>query len=388
MPVFKLCMKIIKKNLPSMAIYIGVFLLVTLLVSTNAQKSQTVSFTQEKSNIAIISEESSPLIDGFKKELTKTTNLVDIPDDTEKLQDALYFRNVEYIIRIPKGFTEGFMKGETVQLQKTIVPSSTTGAFIDLNISQYFNTARLYVRNVKGITQTELVEHLSQDLSTNTPVEMKSTAQANTENNPSQNFTYNYLAYSLFSVLILGISAIMLVFNDADLQKRNFCSPIRAGSINMQFMLANLLFSFACWVILVGFCLILNIKNIFCVNTLYFLLNSFVFTLVGSSISFLIGNLIKGREAISAVCNVVTLGPCFISGVFVPQALLNDTVLKIASFTPTYWFVKANEQISALTNFNYANLSPVFTNMLIEFGFAIAFFALSMVVGKRKRMST
>ena len=386
MPVFKLCMKIIKKNLSSMVIYVAVFLLVTLLF-TNSQKSQVVSFTQEKSNIAIISEESSPLIDGFKKQLSKTTNQVIIPDNTEKLQDALYFRDVEYIIRIPKGFTEGFMKGEAVQIQKIIVPGSTTTAFIDLNINQYFNTARLYVKNAKGITQAKLVEHLSQDLSTDTPVQMKSTGQSNTDNNTSQNFVYNYLAYSLFSVLILGISAIMLVFNDADLQRRNFCSPIRAGSINMQFMLANLLFSLACWVILVGFCLILNIKNIFCANTLYFLLNSFVFMLCGSSISFLIGNLIKGREAISAVCNVVTLGPCFISGVFVPQALLNDTVLKIASFTPTYWFVKANEQISTLTNFNYANLSPVFSNMLIEFGFAIAFFVLSMVVGKRKRMS-
>ena len=221
MPVFKLCMKIIKKNLSSMVIYVAVFLLVTLLF-TNSQKSQVVSFTQEKSNIAIISEESSPLIDGFKKQLSKTTNQVIIPDNTEKLQDALYFRDVEYIIRIPKGFTEGFMKGEAVQIQKIIVPGSTTTAFIDLNINQYFNTARLYVKNTKGITQAKLVEHLSQDLSTDTPVQMKSTGQSNTDNNTSQNFVYNYLAYSLFSVLILGISAIMLVFNDADLQRRNF----------------------------------------------------------------------------------------------------------------------------------------------------------------------
>jgi len=145
-----------------MVIYVAVFLLVTLLF-TNSQKSQVVSFTQEKSNIAIISEESSPLIDGFKKQLSKTTNQVIIPDNTEKLQDALYFRDVEYIIRIPKGFTEGFMKGEAVQIQKIIVPGSTTTAFIDLNINQYFNTARLYVKNTKGITQAKLVEHLSQD---------------------------------------------------------------------------------------------------------------------------------------------------------------------------------------------------------------------------------
>lgn len=389
MPVFKLCMKIIKKNLPSMLIYVGVFLLVSLFVSSTSTKTQTTNFAQVKSSIAFISEESSPLIDGLKQQLGKTTILANIPDNTEKLQDALYFRNVEYIVRIPKGFTERFMRGETVQIQKTIVPSSITSAFIDLNINQYFNTARLYLKNVKGITQAELVEHLAHDLGTYTPVELKSAGQSNANHGDvAQYFSYNYLAYSLFSVLILGISSIMIVFNNRDLQWRNFCSPIHAGSFNLQFMLANLLFSLACWVILVSFCFMLNSKSIFSVNTLYYLLNSFVFTLCGSSIGFLIGNLIKGREAISAVCNVVTLGPCFISGVFVPQEFLNSTVLKIASFTPTYWYVKANSQIAVLINFNYSNLIPVFSNIMVEFGFAIAFFALSLVVGKNKRMST
>ena len=121
-------------------------------------------------------------------------------------------------------------------------------------------------------------------------------------------------------------------------------------------------------------------------NTLYFLLNSIVFTICGSSISYLIGNLIKGRSAISAVCNVVTLGTCFIGGVFVPQAFLNSTVLKIASFTPTYWYVKANSKIAELANFDYSNLSTVFYYLLIEFGFALAFFSIAMVVGKKKRM--
>lgn len=386
MPVFKLCMKIIKKNLPSMLIYIGVFLGILILFATNATKKPITGFATEKCKVAFIAEESSPLIDGFKKELSKSAEFVNIEDNTEKLQDALYFRNVEYIIRIPKGFTDGFMKGQNVQIKKTIVPSSATAAFMDMSINQYFNTARLYVKNTGGITQAQLVEHVNQDMAHNTTVQMKSSNQT-TSHDFARNY-FNYLAYVLFAVLVLGISAIMMVFNNQDLQRRNFCSPIRAGSINMQFMLANFAFSFACWLIMIAFYFVFDRADFTCANTIYLLLNSFVFTFCGACISYLIGNLAKERTAISAICNVVTLGPCFISGVFVPQELLGDTVLRIASFTPTYWFVKANAQIASLTNFDYANLSPIFSYMLIEFGFGIAFFILSLVVGKKKRMAS
>lgn len=386
MPVFNLCMKIIRKNLPSMVIYVVVFLGMAILFSATATKNQPASFSAQKANVAFISEESSPLIDGFKKELSKNANYIDISDEKEKLQDALYFRSVTCIIRIPKGFTEAFMRGEDVKIQKTVVPNSIDNAYVDLNINQYFNTARLYVKNISGITQEELVQRLNTDLAVDTPVAMKN-VQTDVDNDFTTNY-FNYLPYALSSILILGISAIMLVFNDRDLSRRNFCSPISAGNVNFQFVLANLAFTLSCWLIMVVTGILIGGQNSLNGNLPYFLTNTFVFTLSASSISFLIGNLLKNRNAISAVCNVVTLGPCFISGVFVPQEFLGSTVLRIASFTPTYWYVRANNEIAVLKNFSASNLSPIFSYMLIEFGFALAFFAISLVVGKRKRMST
>lgn len=369
-----------------MWIYISIFLIILIVYASSSTSNPQTELSSVKTKIALISEESSPLIDGLKQELAKSAEFVNIPDNTEKLQDALYFREVEYIIRIPKGFTQGFMRGETVQLVKTIVPSSVSGAFMDMNINRYFNTARLYVKNTKGITQEQLVDHLKKDFSGKTAVEMKTASHVFTNSHYARNF-FNYLAYSLLSVLILGISAIMLVFNNRDLQRRNFCSPIPAGSINMQFMLANFFFSFICWLIMICFYFLMDSQHASRANTLYFVLNSFVFAFCGSCISYLIGNLVKGRNSITALCNVVTLGTCFIGGVFVPQELLNSIVLKIASFTPTYWFVKANLQISALNNFDYASLSNIYYCMLVEFGFGVAFFAIALVIGKRKRMS-
>jgi len=386
MQVFKLYMKIIRKNIPTMLVYVITFVVVALIMSSSMVKEQkkVASFERTKSKVAFIAEENSPLIDGFREELGKIANYIELPDETEALQDALYFRKVSYILRIPKGFTEGFMKGENVQIEKTVVPDSFSNAYIDLCIDKYLNTARLYINQMKGITQESLVQSLRTDLSESASVEVKTDGDEPADYRYG-NYFFNYLSYSLFAVIIHGMGVLMLVFNNRDLKRRNTCSPVSISSINLQFLLANLVFTISSWLIMVIFCIMFNFKNSFNMNTLYFVLNAFVFTICCSSVSFLIGNLVRGYEAISAISNVVTIGPCFISGAFVPQELLGESVLRIASFTPTYWYVKANNQIAQLTRFGFSDVQPVLADMAVIIGFALAFFAVSLVVVKKRR---
>ncbi|MBP7174630.1 MAG: ABC transporter permease [Thermoclostridium sp.] len=386
MQVFKLCMNIIKKNLGILIIYVIVFLTVSLIMSANMNQDlqKVAAFNQDKTNIAFISEEDSTLIDGFKEELGKIANFVELPDKTEQLQDALFFRSVTYILRVPKGFTESFMSGQEIQLEKTILPDSFSNMYIDLCIDKYFNTARVYITSLESITQEELVAHLKADLAESALVETKTNGEKKVSNSTA-NYFYNYLSYSLLSVIILGMSALMLVFNNRDLKLRNGCSPIPATSMNLQFVLGNLVFTFASWLLMILLCFVVNFKNSFNLNTVYFILNSFVFALCSASISYLIGNLIKSPNAASMICNVVALGLSFISGTFVPQELLGGPVLKIASFGPSYWFIKANNAIAELSQFDYTHLKPIFSDMLILICFTVAFFSVALVIGKKRR---
>lgn len=386
MQVFKLCLKILKKNIPLMLLYITIFLAVSLIMtsSVTSERRKENLFTQAKTNIAIISEESSPLIDGLKQELEKVANFVELPDEKEALQDALYFRTVSYILRIPEGFTGSFMSGGDAQLDKTVVPDSISNTYIDLAIDKYFNTARLYVKQVENISQESLVGRLESDLSSGAFVDIK-TAVDEAKDTFYTNYFFNYMAYSLLFILILGVSVLMLVFHDSDLKKRNACSPLSAGSISMQFMEAVLLLTFASWLIMVVFCMIFDYKSGLGMNTVFFIINSFVFAICGAGISFLIGNLVKSKGAISAASNVVTLGLSFISGVFVPQEYLGSFVLRIASFTPTYWYVKANDRIAELVQYDFSSIKPVLSDMMVQAGFALAFLALALVAGKKRK---
>ncbi|OPL07341.1 MAG: hypothetical protein AVO33_05965 [delta proteobacterium ML8_F1] len=371
-------MKIFKKNLPVMTIYFGVFIIISIIMMTNSRPAEQAGFIQSKVSIVVFSNESSPLVDGMKEVLSDVAVFVEMEEDETLIQDSLYFRRIAYVLRVPDGFTEDFLSGKEPKLAKTSVPGSTNGIYIDMRLEQYLNTANLYVRGIPGIDAETLNAYTLEDLDYETPVEMQRADQRFGVEGMMQ-YYFNYLAYTLMYVVIMGISTIMLVFNDLNIKRRSSCAPISPGKVTLQFYLATLLFSLISWFVLVSLSLVFSRNELAGSNTPGFIINSFVFASSTTSIGFLIGNLVRGREAISAVANVFTLGSCFISGVFVPQAILSDSVLKMASLFPTFWYVSGNSQIAVSADFT--------ESLIIQIGFAVAFFVLALVVGKKKRMA-
>jgi len=387
MQVYKAFFKIIGKNLPQLMIYVVVFLFIAVFMAKTYINPASTDFTQTKVNIAFINQDiGSKLVEGLNNYLIEHANLVSVPDEPQKLQDALFFRHVEYILRVPEGFTEGLLHGENVQLEKTTIPNSMSSVYIDGLVNKYINTAVTYFKHVEDLSQDQIVSFIQKDLSERTEVRLLNPNLEKTKNQ-KRAYYFNYLSYSLLAVLILGVSAVMMVYNHPDLKKRNLCSPLRIGFMNFQMVLANISFAILTWFVMIFTSFIMYGSFMFSPKGLLFILNSFVFTLTALSISYLIGNTVKNKGATAAVSNVVSLGTCFISGVFVPQAFLGKTVLKLASFTPTYWYVKTNNEITNIVNLKAENMRPLFGNMLVMLGFAIAVLAMTLVMIKQKRMS-
>ncbi len=383
MQVFKVFFKIIKKNFGELSVYMMIFLILAVVLSSVNTGNQYTEFAQTKSKIAFVNyDENSVLAKGLRDYLDENAIIVDLKDDSKTLQDALFYRDIEYIVKIPKGFSEKFYNGEKAKIEITKVPDSISGVYMDNMIEKYLNTARIYVNNMKNISDDKLISYIQKDLSKAAKVNLSS---ANTVKGNNFSYYYNYSAYSLSAILILGVCSVMLVFNKLDLKRRNLCSPIKNRSINLQLVFGNLVFALGAWLIVVMVSAMLYKKDMFTISGMLMVLNSFIFTIATLSISFLISNIVKSRPAMSAAANVVALGSSFISGVFVPQSLLGDKVLTIASFTPTYWYVKANNIISSLTQYDTQTLKPVFTNMLIVFTFAVAVLAIALVIMKQRK---
>lgn len=387
MQVYKAFFKIIKKNLIEISIYLLVFLFFAILMTTTGSESQNIGFEETKKNIAFINnDKESEIVAGLRDYLSEKANIVEIEDDAEKLQDALFYRKVEYIVRVPAGFSDDFLSGKEFQLEKTTVPNSTAAIYMDSLINKYLNTASIYLKYSDSASQDEIIKNIKKDLEAQTQVTVNS---FNTKKANGQKYMYyfNYMAYSLFSVMILGVCAVMIVYNKTDLKRRNHCAPIKTRNINLQLLFGNLSFALIAWALMVSTSFIFYPKQMFSLNGLLFLLNSLVASVTFLSISFLISNIIKSKNAMSAAANVVSLGFCFISGVFVPQEMLGETVLNIASFTPTYWYVKANISIAETVEFSMKNLTPVLTDMAIVLAFALASITVALVIMKQKRTS-
>ena len=388
MQVYKAYFKIIKKNIGQLSIYLIIFLLFAIIFGKVSTSPKDTDFESTKVNISIINkDENSKLISGLRDYLKENANIVDVGTSKEDLQDALFFREAEYIITIPKGFTKEILKGnKDINIEKTVIPNSTSEIYMDNLINRYLNTVKMYTSTIDNISQAKLVSNVNKDLSHTTDVKIK-TYDNDYSNNASCANYYNFFAYSMFAVLILGISLVMISFNNKDLKRRILASSLSMKNMNIKMVFANITYSVVVWFVMIIASFIMFKNYMFTINGLLSLLNSFVFTLAALSISILISNLVTSRNALSAVVNVIALGSCFISGVFVPQQYLGDTVLSIAKFNPTYWYVKANDDIAILVNYSNENMRPIFMSMIIVLGFALAVDAVTLVVIKQKRLS-
>ena len=385
MPVFKAYFILIKKNLPMLIIYLGVFIFLTILFVKIFGSQATYDFSAVRTKVIVQNEESTPLTDALASYIGRNADVVTVGEGQDSVKDALFFGKAEYAVRIPAGFTESFMRGEGATLEKTAGAMSTSSVSMDMLLDKYLSAAHLYVKNVPGITQQELVRDVAKDLGSVVPVTSMSSVSPGKVDN--LNYSFRYMGYAIMAIMLTGVVAIMMAFNSPELYRRNLCAPIRPSAMSMQLFLGNILFMLINWLALCIVATILGKLTVLSPVILLLCLNTLIFSVSAMSIAFLAGKFVKSDIALAAVANVVSLGVSFLSGIFVPQELLGGTVQKIASFTPGYWYVKAVNTITGMTTVTFDSIKPVLGDMLIQLGFAAACIAIALLVTKQKKQT-
>ncbi|HHX86713.1 MAG TPA: ABC transporter permease, partial [Firmicutes bacterium] len=300
-------------------------------------------------------------------------------------QDALFYRKVEYIAIIPRGFSEAYMSGSDCAIQKVIVPDSTSSYYVDMSIDKFLNTIRLHRVYGRGESRVHLVTAAIADLAFNTPVTMKSPGGANGYRH-GYSYYFAYCAYALLAMIMTGVSSIMIAFNEPDLYLRNLSAPLPRRNMSLQLAAGHGVFALGCWGILVVGGLILNGKSLIDSGLAgLFSLNTLAFAVVSASIGFLAGGFVKNHSAQAGVINVTALGMSFLGGVFVPQSIMSKPVLAVAKFLPSYWFIRANDAIGELSRFTVDSLDLIYGSILVQLGFAVAIFSVTLLLGKERR---
>lgn len=389
MQVFKVYFKIIRKNIPMLSIYLVVFMLMVILFASLGNKASAGEYKALKTRVMIINQdEPSALMEGLVDYLTDKSIVIPPAKTEEEIKDALFFMDAEYVITIPSGFAEDFVSGtHALSLKKMTVPGSATGVNTDILVQKYLDLFRLYLESGDinaddPAALQETSERVQSDLKNEAGVTWEGAKEVDAIERIASYFAY--LAYSLLSIMVLGVSAIMIVFSKRDLKNRMNCAPVHASRISLEMMLGNMCFAIFAWVAMSTICILFAGSAASDPKVWMLVINALALSIAALSISFLVGSIIRSPNATQAIANVIALGSCFLSGVFVPQWLLGDTVKHIASFTPTFWYVSAIEKIKVLPSYDWKDTKTIYYYMLIQIGFAAAFLLLSLVLRQQK----
>lgn len=378
MQVFKAFFKILNKNKLSMIIYIGIYMALTLMMSGNGAESST-TFSQVSMDIGIENKDKGELGSALVEYLSQNNNIKEIPKNKEELQDDMYYREIHYVLTIPEDFTEKFMTGEREEaLEGIVVPGNGVAFLTEMEINEFLKTLGMYVDG--GFEAAKAAEQTLLDMKKEAKVEFLS--QKDIQERPAASYFFQYLPYIFLCMMLVSLSAVLVTFNQKDIDARNKCSAMSFTKRNFQMILGSIAIMALEYVFFMAVACLLYPDYMKSIQGCLSALNALAYMLVCLSIAFFTARVVKNDGELNMVANVVGLATGFLGGAFVPLEMMNEGVKKISKFVPSYWYVISNDTIWKLESFSEAG--EIYINIIVTVAFAIAVFAVAMVVNRLK----
>ncbi|WP_418934570.1 ABC transporter permease [Eubacterium sp.] len=380
MTVFKTILKILNKLKGMVILYTAILVAITALNQTSG--NNMTNFEDSKPSVLIVNKDSEDNIaKGFEDYISKHSEIKDIDTkDEDKINDAIFYRDVNYVIYIPKDFGKNLLDGKNPSLEYKSCGDEYS-SYAQMMVEKYIKTVLIYKDYYSGV---ELISKVNKVVDKDTKVYMKTTLDTSKLSSMTQYF--NILNYALLAGCVYCISMILASLNDETVRKRTIISSFNYKKYNRIVLLSNSIVIFAMWILYMILALILFKDLMFSSNGLGYVINSFVFTICSLTIGFLIGNITQNKNAIGGIVNVIALGTSFLCGCFVPFEYMPDYVLKIAHILPTYYYVANNQLIKTMEAFNFESIKPLLINGAVIVISSFIFVAVTNYVSKRKQI--
>lgn len=379
MTVFKTFWKIVNK-------YKGTIILYTvMLISFGginlASNDTTTTFTSTLPNIAIVNnDQKSVLTNNLINYLSENSKVVDIENDEEKINDALFYRDVSYVVYIPKNYTNDVLKGmnPTIDIKST---NDYTSSLEEMMLTDYLNLQNTYLKLTTD--QTKLTNYINDTLKDKSKVVL--TSKVDTKSLSKVSRYFNFASYSILAVVIFIITLVLTSFKEKTVNKRIVVSSMNYKKHSGLILKSSLLYALIVWVLFSLLAIILLGKSLLNIRGLLLLLNTLIFTLQALTFALLISSLVNNKDAIGGIVNVVALGSAFLCGAFIPSMYLPEKVVSISHIFPAYYYNNSNDLVTSLEVINLTTLKPFITNIIMMLVFMLVFIVLNNFVIKNKR---
>lgn len=376
MIVFNTFWKIVKKNKGLIILY--TVMLVVFGGMNFKQSEKDNNFSSSKPEIVIINnDENGILADNLVTYLNNNTIVKDKKSNDDIL-DALFYRDVNYIIEIPESYTNDVLNNNnpSINIQST---GNYSAALAQMILQKYLNVQTIYSINEKDANK--IASNINNSLKIDTKVRVNSTVDTNVTSKVSR--FYNFASYSLMAVILFGVCLVLSSFKKETINKRTLVSSMNYKKHNFLLTMSALTFVFIIWLVYAVLGLILLKDLVLNITEVFYLINMLLFSMTTLCLSFIIINLTTNKGAINGIINVISLGPAFLCGAFIPTIWLPKVALNIAHIFPAYYYVNTNDYLSNLESLNLENLKLVLNNFLILIIYVIIFIVINNLLTKK-----
>lgn len=379
MTVFKTFWKVVNKYKGTIIGYTVLLLIFgTLSMSSN---DVTEDFKSSKPDVIIVDNDKSVLSNNLVKYFNDNANILDIDLEEEKIDDAIFYRDANYVIYIDKGYEDEVLNGNN-PLIKIKSSKDYSSSLAEMLLKRYLKIQD--VLHDEFSDKNILVEKINNSLENSANVELAT--KINTTELTRLSRYYNFASYSIIAVVMFIICLVLSSFNEESVKKRTIISSMNYKKYNKCIMLSSILYVLFVVILytILGFIVFGSIM--FSKRGLIYILNTFIFAIVALALSFLVSTLVNKKEAVSGIVNVVALSQAFLCGAFIPVMWLPDGVLKLAHVFPAYYYINSNELLASLEVLNFSNLKLIFINMGVMILFIVIFIILNNIFSKKKQV--
>ena len=301
MTVFKTFWNIVKKYKGTIILYTVILILFGGINMTTSDNQTT--FIDSKPDVLIINNDANV---GITKNLVnyieENSNIIDVKDDEEAINDALFYRDINYIIYIPENYREDVLDGLNPKLD-----IKSTGDYqsslAEMMLSRYVQIQNIYASNIND--ENDLIEAINNNLSKKSSIEI--TSKLDTSKTANATFYFNFASYSIMAVVIFIICLVLSSFHEKTVNKRTIISSMNYKKHNFQLLLASLVYSIIVWALFIVLGIILLGDILFTTRGIVYILNCFVFTFCSLTIALLTSTLVNNKNAVNGIVNVVAL---------------------------------------------------------------------------------
>lgn len=379
MIVFNTFWKVIKKYKATVILYTAMLVIFGL---TNMQaNNKAMTFTNTKPDILIVNnDKDGVLTKNLVDYLNKNTNIVKIKDSEEARDDALFYRDVSYIIYIPTSYSKNVLNGinNTLDIKST---NDYNASLAEMILKKYIEVENVYASIYRD--ESKIINAINKNLETNSNVEI--TSKLNTTTMEKTARFYNFASYCIMAVTIYIVCLVLSSFHNEMINKRIVVSSMNYKKHNRLILGASFAYALIVWILYIVLGIILLGDVMFTIRGLIYVLNTLIFTFVALTLALLISTITNNKNAISGIVNVVALAQAFLCGAFIPTQWLPNSVLTIAHVLPAYWYINTNDILKELETISSTTLKPVIINSIILILFSLIFIVLNNIISKKKR---